>query len=251
MATYTESWWCAFFESPDSLPLSCFPEPETTAAELKGIQELLELRQGLSIADICCGYGRHALPLRMRGYDIVGLDISEMMLQVGAYRAEQVGIDLPLVRGLAQHLPFDDAAFDIILNLFNSLGYMDEEQNRAVLEETARCLKAGGRFMLETRNKKYQILFATHSGKMDMANGDPARVRSTYDRETSRLDTAWTNPDDEDDVYHTASIRLYSPPEIEDMLQTVGLRVDARLGTYQGDRFEGFERQLIYLCTRE
>jgi ubiquinone/menaquinone biosynthesis C-methylase UbiE len=250
MSIYTENWWRKFFESPDSLPISCFPEPETTAGELNGIEKLLDLHQQMTIADICCGYGRHALPLKMRGYDVIGLDISEMMLHVGGYRAQQVGVNVPMVRGLAQQLPFANDAFEVILNLFNSLGYMAEEENRTVLKETARCLKPGGRFMLETRNKKFQILFAPHSGKMDMADGEPARVSSTYDAETSRLDTVWTNPDDETEVYHTASIRLYSPEEIEGMLDDAGLCVDARLGNYAGDGFQGFERQLIYLCTR-
>src|SRR6056297_483677 len=100
MSIYTENWWRRFFESPDSLPLSCFPEPKTTAAEVKGIETLLDLRQEMVLADICCGYGRHALPLTMRGYEVVGLDISEMMLHVGGYRAEREGVLLPRVRGL-------------------------------------------------------------------------------------------------------------------------------------------------------
>ncbi|MFO7947589.1 MAG: class I SAM-dependent methyltransferase [Armatimonadota bacterium] len=250
MPTEQTSWWRTFFESPDSLPLSYFPEPETTMAEVEGIENLLQWDTHPKIADICCGYGRHLVPLKMRGHDVVGVDISEMMLDIAGFRARQAGVDVALVQGLAQNLPFADSAFDVILNLFNSLGYMDDRENHAVLTETARCLKSGGRFMLETRNKKFQIIYAPYNTTVSLASGDPAKVRCYYDADASRLNSVWSNPADEEDVYHRASIRLYAPAEIEEMLQRAGFDIDARLSSYSGDTFEGFERQLIYLCTR-
>ncbi|MFP3904530.1 MAG: class I SAM-dependent methyltransferase [Armatimonadota bacterium] len=250
MPTEQQSWWRTFFESPDSLPLSYFPEPETTMAEVEGIEDLLQWGAHPKIADVCCGYGRHLVPLRMRGHDVIGVDISQMMLDIADFRARQAGVDITLVQGLAQRLPFTDDAFDVILNLFNSLGYMDDPENQAVLTEASRCLKSGGRFMLETRNKKFQIIYAPYNTTVSLASGEPATVRCYYDADTDRLNSVWTNPEDENDVYHRASIRLYAPGELEEMLRLAGFEVNARLSSYSGNTFEGFERQLIYLCTK-
>ncbi len=243
-------WWREFFESPDSFPLSCFPEPAETAAQVQGLKQLLDLHTDQLVADICCGHGRHLLPLAEAGYRLVGLDASAMMLRVASRLAAASRIPVSLVRGLAQALPFADQAFDVALNLFNSLGYMDDEQNRAVLAEISRCLKPGGKLLLDTRNKKFQILYAPYRQSVSLADGRPALLHCSYDEDGSRLDSVWSNPQNPAETYHTASIRLYSPEQIEAMLADAGLVVEGRYSEYDGTVFAGFERQLIYLCTR-
>jgi len=69
-----EDWWRRFFESSDSLELSYFPDHRETAREIQGLQRLLRLTREDLIADICCGYGRHLIPLVNLGYRVVGLD---------------------------------------------------------------------------------------------------------------------------------------------------------------------------------
>ncbi len=250
MCSEAKSWWREFFESPDAFPLSCFPEPDVTVHQVRGIKQLLGLRPEDLVADICCGHARHTLPLAAEGYQLVGLDISEMMLHVARHLATEMSLRLRLVRGLAQQLPFADGVFDVAMNLFNSLGYMDDDDNEAVLSEIARCLKPRGRLLLDTRNKKFQILYAPYRQMVTLANGKPALLQCNYDRENSRLNSVWTNGDDPADVYHTASIRLYSPAEIEDLLTRAGFAVKSRYSEYDGTTFQGFERQLIYLCTK-
>ena len=144
-------WWRTFFESPDSFVLSYFPEPHVTHNQVEAIIGLLELKPGQRVADICCGHCRHTLPLQQAGLSMIGLDVSGMMLHVASELAREQGMTPCLVQGFAQMLPFADGAFDAALNLFNSMGYMDDEQNRAMLEEIARCLKPGGRFLLDCR----------------------------------------------------------------------------------------------------
>jgi D-alanine-D-alanine ligase len=250
MRSEVKSWWREFFESPDAFPLSCFPEPDVTVQQVRGIKQLLGLRQDELVADICCGHARHTLPLAADGYQLVGLDISEMMLYVADQLARKMQLQLRLVRGLAQQLPFADGVFDVALNLFNSLGYMDDDDNEAVLSEIARCLKPGGRLLLDTRNKKFQILYAPYREKVTLADGKSALLQCTYDRNNSRLNSVWSNTADPADVYHTASIRLYSPAQIEKLLTGAGFVVNGRYSEYDGTTFQGFERQLIYLCTK-
>jgi len=243
-------WWREFFESPDSFPLSCFPAPAETAAQVQGIKKLLDLQPDQLVADICCGHGRHLLPLAEEGYQLVGLDGSAMMLRVASCLAAERLLPVSLVHGMAQALPFADGVLDVVLNLFNSLGYMDNEQNQAVLDEMSRCLKPGGKLLLDTRNKKFQILYAPYRQRVSLADGRPALLHCSYDEENNRLNSVWSNPENVEETYHTASIRLYSPEQIEAMLAAAGLTVQARYSEYDGRTFEGFERQLIYLCTR-
>ncbi|NLO05782.1 MAG: class I SAM-dependent methyltransferase [candidate division WS1 bacterium] len=240
-----EAWWRDFFESLDSIPLSFFPGEEETAEQIEGIISLLELQPGEHVADICCGMGRHAIPLAQRGMQIIGLDVSAMMLDIARIMGRDVA-GLSLVRGDACSLPLRSGSLDVALNLFNSFGYfIDEGQNVAVLEETVRCLRPGGRFLLETRNRSYQILYAPYHQEVTRADGSVAIIRCRYDAEGHRISSVWTDPDDPDRVLHRASIRLYGLDELEDLFDRVGLEIEGVYSEYDGRPFEGWERMLI------
>jgi ubiquinone/menaquinone biosynthesis C-methylase UbiE len=194
--------------------------------------------------------GRHLLPLAARGYDLVGLDASAMMLTLAREAGRLARIRPRLVHGVAQALPFADAGFDVMLNLFNSFGYLATvTDDLQVLREAARCLKPGGRFFLDTRNKKYQILYAPYNQALDLPDGRELTMRCQYRREDSCLVSSWYERHTEV-LVHTAAIRLYSPAELQEMLERVGLRVIARFGCYGGAEFEGWERQLLMLCEK-
>lgn len=69
------------------------------------------------VLEIACGTGRFTTMLAERGADIVGLDISEPMLQQGRERAHSAGVadGLEFLRGDAERLPFPDNRFDAVL----------------------------------------------------------------------------------------------------------------------------------------
>jgi SAM-dependent methyltransferase len=72
--------------------------------------------EGREILEIACGTGRFTAMLADRGADIVGLDISEPMLQQGRERAREVGVadNLEYMRSDAGRLPFPDDRFDAV-----------------------------------------------------------------------------------------------------------------------------------------
>ncbi len=238
-------WFSHFFESPDSIPLSFFPTERETEREVAGLERLLGLQTDWLIGDLCCGAGRHLVRLRERGYRGVGLDLSAMMLTLARREAARRRVSAPWVRGDARCLPFRDASLDVALNLFNSFGYCaTDEENEQVLRETARVLKPGGRFLLETRNPQYQILFAPVRQEVKTAEGGKLVVGWQYDRQTRRLNSTWRRPRT-DRVVYTASIRLYQLEELRGMLARAGLEETGLYGGYAGEPFDGWERLLI------
>lgn len=240
----TPEWWEEFFASPDCLPLSFFPTPRETRQEVAALERILGLRPGLRIADICCGEGRHLLPLLRRGYDLTGLDVSPWLLQRAREAAHRERLPVRLVRGDARRLPFRDGSFQVVMNLFNSFGYCErEEDNYSILAETARCLAPGGQFLLDTRNAQYQILFAPVRRAVVGAGGVELVQSCRYDRDRHRLSILWE--DAEGRVVHRAGFRLYQLEELRAMIARVGLEEVGVYGGYEGAAFDGYERILI------
>lgn len=241
-------WWRDFFESSDSLELSFFPDERETGREARGLEKLLGLSGADRILDLCCGYGRHMEKLARRAFCITGLDASALMLRCARAVLHEAGVTAPLVRGDAAHLPFADNSFDVVMLLFNSFGYFAEDgQNERVLRETARVLRPGGRLFLDTRNREFQILYAPYHQRICVSDGRELVLRCRYDRARKRLNSRWSLPDNPDAVVHEASIRLYGLDELRIMLAAADFEELGVYGAYNGEPFEGWQRQLLWV----
>jgi SAM-dependent methyltransferase len=91
--------------------------------------------------DLGCGEGRLARDLKARGHTVVGVDITAEL--VDAAREADPGGDYRVADAAA--VPFDDAAFDLVV-AFMSLQDMDDME--PAVHEAARVLAPGGRFCL-------------------------------------------------------------------------------------------------------
>jgi ubiquinone/menaquinone biosynthesis C-methylase UbiE len=68
------------------------------------------------ILEVACGTGRFTVTLADRGADIVGVDISEAMLEQGRMKARAAGVDgaIEFMQADAGRLPFPDDCFDSV-----------------------------------------------------------------------------------------------------------------------------------------
>ncbi|HTS19643.1 MAG TPA: class I SAM-dependent methyltransferase [Verrucomicrobiae bacterium] len=97
--------WSKFYDTDDN-PLVALEEP--------WVDRLLGDVRGLTVADIGCGTGRHALRLAGAGATIHALDFSEGMLARARAKAGNQKIVF-CVHDLAQPLPLADAMFDRVV----------------------------------------------------------------------------------------------------------------------------------------
>jgi SAM-dependent methyltransferase len=186
-----------------------------------------------------------------RGYPVVGLDASSLMVSRAQAAAREVGSRSCVIRGEAQHLPFAEATLDVVLCLFNSFGYLPtDEGNQQVLREAARCLLPGGRFLLDTRNRSYQLAQLPFSEIVPLQGGGAVWLECRHDAARRRLVSQFRNAAT-GKLLHRASIRSYSLPELEAMLACCSLRIDDTFGGYDWKPFGGDSRELLLLAVRE
>ena len=108
------------------------------------VVDAAELRPGQRVLDVACGTGVAACEAAGRvgpGGSVTGLDRNADMLAVAKRVAP--GVDWRL--GLAEALPFDDAAFDAVISQF---GLMFFDDRVAALKEMMRVLKPDGRLVV-------------------------------------------------------------------------------------------------------
>ncbi|MCW2879270.1 MAG: Methylase involved in ubiquinone/menaquinone biosynthesis-like protein [Sphaerisporangium sp.] len=101
--------------------------------------------RGRRVLEIGCGAGQCGRWLTGQGADVAAFDLSHRQLQHSRRIDEDLGTRLPVVQADAGRIPFADASFDLACSAFGALPFVADA--RAVLAETRRVLRPGGRFV--------------------------------------------------------------------------------------------------------
>ena len=99
------------------------------------------LAPGMRVLDVACGTGNLAIPAARSGAVVAGVDIAPNLLEQARDRARQERLDVTFHEGDAEALPFDDAAFDLVLSMF---GAMFAPNPTLAADELARVCRPGG-----------------------------------------------------------------------------------------------------------
>ena len=144
--------WDSVFDDTYLRTYLPFVDEERTRAEALGAASLAGIEPGAEVLDCPVGFGRHAFVLTEAGYRVTGLDRSETLL--GEAERRRGGEEWPrLVRGDYRALPFPDASFDAVFNLFTSLGYLERNEDVAILGEFRRVLRPDATLIVETTHR--------------------------------------------------------------------------------------------------
>lgn len=110
--------------------------------------KFLEKDQPKTILDIATGTGDFAIEsLKLNPEKVIGVDISEGMLNVGREKMKKKGLDhiIDMQSGDSENLHFDDNKFDAIIVAFGVRNFENLEKG---LQEMSRVLKPGGKAVI-------------------------------------------------------------------------------------------------------
>ncbi len=257
-----EPWYVRSFGGLYSLVYT-HRDDATAQEEIGKLFGILAISGRERVLDLCCGAGRHTDAACTLGFDMTGLDLSPELL--GEARKRPALRDR-LVRGDMRRLPFRDGAarpgvpagsanrdrspgFDLVLNLFTSFGYFEEDrENEAALREMARVLRPGGRLVIDhiNRSRLEQTLVP--------ANGEVRQgLTLEYRRriEEDRVIKTTTVTDKNGVAAHfRESVRLFHPEEIGALLERQGfVRVEV-VGSFSGVPFDPASERMILIATK-
>jgi SAM-dependent methyltransferase len=206
---------------------------ELTRGEVDFIETALDLHEDAALLDVACGGGRHALELARRGYSVEGVDSSATLIAYATRRAYEDATRARFVQGDMRALAYQQE-FDAALVMNSSLGFFEDEVNRATLGRAAEALVDGGKLLLQCLNP-YQIesyLQGFRTGWHALAGGYLLR-EARFDPRTATLqiDYRFLMPGQGVEAQHPGDrIRLYGYPELTALLRSLGLRPVAVFG---------------------
>jgi demethylmenaquinone methyltransferase/2-methoxy-6-polyprenyl-1,4-benzoquinol methylase len=101
--------------------------------------------RGSKVLDVATGTGGQALAFAKRGYETVGIDLSEAMLQIASWKNRYANARFEAAD--ATHLPFEDDVFDVSTISF-ALHDMPTTIREKVLKEMVRVTKPDGTIVI-------------------------------------------------------------------------------------------------------
>jgi SAM-dependent methyltransferase len=197
-----------------------------------------------TVLDLACGAGRHSKALCERWWT-VGLDLSASLLRV----ARRDAPDAPYVRADMRELPFADGSFDLVVNLFTSFGYFEDDREHArVLARVRDALKPGGMFVIDFLNAS-QVRRNLVPYDVRVENGitiEQSRVISPDNRFVEKTILL-----KERGREYVERVRLLSAGDLERMLEGAGFEVAHCFGDYTGSGWTENAPRTILFASRK
>ncbi len=108
--------------------------------------------------DVGCATGIQSVQLASMGYKVIGVDIAESLLQIAQRKLSRAGHDdAEFYDADASAIPLRDSIADCVNCCGPTLSFVSNW--RKALSEMARCLKPGGKLLLEVEGKWNLDLF--------------------------------------------------------------------------------------------
>jgi ubiquinone/menaquinone biosynthesis C-methylase UbiE len=229
---------------------------ENAEREIGTMMEWMDLRPGSAVLDIGCGMGRHAQALKSLGYEVTGLDLSEVLLSE-ARRSDPEGT-LVWVKGDMRKLPFEDRTFDATVNWFTSFGYFAEFQdNVRVLGEMKRVLNQGGKYLIDFLNPDFlKRNLVPITERVDELTGVNITETRTIEDDFVVKKIEVKHPVDQSGTaganrFYEERVRLISIEQFEAMLEETGLVLEEVYGDYDKSTYTAnSSKRLILLGGR-
>src|SRR3989344_8472581 len=206
------------------------------------------LKNPRRVLEMGCGTGIHGIMLAERGYDVVGIDLSEDMLIAASQRAASLQ---PEIRNRVRFIKGDvrnagvEGRFDVVLSLFHVVSYqLTNDDMRAVFANVKAHLAPGGVF-----------IFDCWYGPAVLTDRPVVRVKQLADEATSvtRIAEPTLHPNLDcvdvryqlfvkdlrsgqvEEVQETHRMRYLFQPELELLAEDAGLRIESG-GAWMSER---------------
>lgn len=199
------------------------------------------------ILDLACGKGRHAQFIASKGFDVIGVDLSENSI------AEALMKSAPNLQFFEHDMrfPFRINYFDYVFNLFTSFGYFDNQRDELnTIKAIALNLKPQGTVVIDFLNANKVLKTLDNCTESKVIEG------ITFEWKKSVVNECVMKSIDVIDAgvvhHYKEQVRLLEAHDFETYFTLAGLRLTAIYGDYNLTPFDvNHSERLIMLAQKQ
>lgn len=238
-------WWQSLYLDPNITQIM-FGWRTNTKVEVDQILRQMKLKSGARLLDLACGQGRHAIEFSKRGFQVVGLDFSPLLLSEAMKSAQR----LPKskrptfvegdMRNLRRLFPAD--RFDAVINLWNAWGYFSRRSDdQRTLQGIRHVLPRGGQLVINTLNEGGVIHRLKDAKPRWRMEGKGRYFLESFDYEPSKKKIAATwillEPKKRIEKTFRFSQNVYSTSDFKRELSANGMKMTKLWGMLEGSPY--------------
>jgi 2-polyprenyl-3-methyl-5-hydroxy-6-metoxy-1,4-benzoquinol methylase len=223
---------------------------EDTENQVDFIVNTLKLTGKERILDLACGFGRHALSLARRGFQVTGVDITKEFIQDATQTAKAEGLNAQFINSDIRDLHTTNE-YDVVLNLADgAIGYLEsDDENLKIFRVISNALKPGGKHFMDICNAEHAEHYFP---KQCWEAGESALSISRFEWDAKKRimlfgDNTITYGElaKKPNIEYGAPQRLYSIDEIEEIWKRMDMKVEHTFSNYYGKGASYKELQLM------
>lgn len=199
------------------------------------VQRLAELADGGRVLEFAVGTGRVAVPLRARGIDVTGIELSPHM--VARLRTKVSDAELPVILG-DMTIARAPGEFALVYLVFNTIGNLLTQQAQVdCFRNAAAHLRPGGRFLIELGVPALRHL--TPGTSATVFTSEPGYIGvDTYEPvEQQLVSYHFRFGEGSDATLFRTPQRYVWPAELDLMAQLAGFERESRHADFAGSPF--------------
>ena len=227
-------WFRKWFASDEYLKVYSHRNEEDANNLLNLVLNNIPQKENYKVLDAACGAGRHSLPLALKGFDVTGFDLSKTLLKVAKINSAELDLDIKYVCSDIRYVNFN-AKFDLILNMFTSFGYFENDAENFMFFENAReFLNIDGIFVLDYFNKNYlENNVIPYSERVT----EGRLIRENREIKNGKIIKKIKIQNNDKLYEYYESVKLYSRDEIVNVFNKLGYKLINEFGNYLGHNF--------------
>ena len=226
-------WFEDWFNSPYYHLLYSHRDEEEANQFMQNLLKHLAPAENSRILDLACGKGRHAQFIATKGYDVIGIDLSDNSIKEALLKRNE---NLQFFEH-DMRFPFRINYFDYVFNLFTSFGYFNNQRDEInTIKSVALDLKPNGMVVIDFFNaSKVMQMTAKCSEQKVINNIEFEWKKSIVDKSVIKeIDVN----DGGEQHHYKEQVRLLNLADFEFYFAKAGLKLVSTFGDYTLSPFD-------------
>lgn len=228
----------------------------TDLSDLKFYLKWLPIDKTARILELCCGTGRLTIPIAKKGYNIVGVDLNESMLEQAKKKSSEAGQSIEFIKADVRTLELSEK-FDFIFIPFNSIHHLYRNEDLfQTLNVVKKHLKRDGLFLMDCYNPDIRYITENEKEENQIAEyvtSDGRKVlikqHMLYENKTQINRIEWHYYiNNSFNSIQNLDMRLYFPQELDSYLNQYDFQIIEKFGGFDEEGFSDRSVKQIFVC---